>query len=168
MDSISLEDHNPLIVSAVNLFRVLAHTVRTPLSVVINDLYYFASLLPAVETERTQRRAFEVDESLKMIECVLSGSSDKFIELSKKVFLGERGWEHLTLANSSNRMIWRVAYLAKTQSYDEPNLPDWQQLIQLGLLDDNLPTALWRFYALSSGSIRISGTSSLFSIEYSS
>ncbi len=168
MDSTSLDGHNPLTISAVNLFRVLAHTIRTPLSVVINDLYYFSSLLPANETERTQKRAFDVDESLKMIECLIFGSSEQFVELSKKVFLCERGWERLTPANSLNTMIWRVIHSKSVQNRDVIDSLDWEKLIPMGLLDDNLPTALWRFYALSSGSLSISVTSNSISIEYKS
>lgn len=46
------------------LLKVLSHKVRTPLSVVMNDLSYYSSLLPAEECDRPLRRCREIADLL--------------------------------------------------------------------------------------------------------
>jgi hypothetical protein len=47
--------------------HALAHQLRTPLSVISNDLAYFKSILPAGETERSAKRLNEVTGLLKKL-----------------------------------------------------------------------------------------------------
>ena len=47
--------------------RTLSHELRSPLSVVSNELQYLASRLPAEECARAQRRCQEVSDLLKQM-----------------------------------------------------------------------------------------------------
>ncbi len=47
------------------LLRSLAHTVRTPLSVVSNEIQYFSSLLPKGESDRALTRCRDIDQLLR-------------------------------------------------------------------------------------------------------
>jgi hypothetical protein len=44
--------------------RFLSHTLRTPLSIISNDLYYFKMLLPPEECDRALERCQEISEKL--------------------------------------------------------------------------------------------------------
>ncbi|MCB9029468.1 MAG: hypothetical protein H6619_00315 [Deltaproteobacteria bacterium] len=60
------------------LTRALAHKIRTPLSVISNDLSYFQSQLEPGETERGLRKVREINEILKL--CGELGSGEVKIE----------------------------------------------------------------------------------------
>lgn len=44
----------------IQFIRAVNHSIRTPLSVVSNELFYFKSLLPAQEIERAEARCAEI------------------------------------------------------------------------------------------------------------
>lgn len=44
----------------IHFIRAVNHSIRTPLSVVSNELFYFKSLLPAQEIERAEARCAEI------------------------------------------------------------------------------------------------------------
>lgn len=47
------------------LLQALAHKIRTPLSVISNDLNYFATLIDPDECSRSKRRCHEIDQILR-------------------------------------------------------------------------------------------------------
>ncbi len=54
-----------------HLLRGLAHDIRTPLSVISNDLQYFATQLPKGECDRSLRRCKEISEHLSALSAIL-------------------------------------------------------------------------------------------------
>ncbi|MCB0333050.1 MAG: hypothetical protein KDD55_06090 [Bdellovibrionales bacterium] len=54
-----------------HLLRGIAHDVRTPLSVISNDLQYFATQLPKGECDRSLRRCKEISEHLSALSSIL-------------------------------------------------------------------------------------------------
>lgn len=53
--------------AVAGVFRALAHQLRTPLAVVSNDLFYFQTLLPENECERSQQRCRQISELVQSV-----------------------------------------------------------------------------------------------------
>jgi hypothetical protein len=71
----------------------LGHTLRTPLSVISNELYYLASLTPKGECDRAIRRCTELSETLKRVS-VLSRADSPHEEVDLAQVLAELDQTH--------------------------------------------------------------------------
>lgn len=140
--------------SVGRLFNVLVHKVRTPLSVVTNDLFYLGSLLPNENVARTSRRAHEVQELLHQVEAVVGApllqdsNSEVWLgshmeDLIPLVFPASLGW---IIEQPSPTELWRLSSAEEgliEQGRDLP--PIWGSLLETKILGDNLEVALFDY-----------------------
>ncbi len=75
------------------LAHALAHRIRTPLSVISNDLHYFKSLLPSGEVDRSLERAREIDKILRQAACLERSAHKTDCVSFKEIFgVGDSDW----------------------------------------------------------------------------
>lgn len=99
------------------MLRVLSHKIRTPLSVISNDLNYFKNLIDPNECERGILKCRQISEVFKPALCLSSSDSEheKFnLNLALQEIFGEivkKNQSELVLIGSKNNFLQLLRWL---------------------------------------------------------